>query len=140
MNCLHAQKTNRRKNIMLSSYDGTVIQRFSYNLGSNNFSSWSFDNKNILYTTFTRSKAQLVIQPSKRLRSKILVFPAGSQPLGASWYPDGESILLTLMKKGNADIYSYNLSDAKLESLVQLEKLWRPHPICLQTEEDSICV
>ena len=43
-----AQKTNRRKNIMLSSYDGKVIQRFSYNLGSNNFSSWSFDNKNIL--------------------------------------------------------------------------------------------
>ncbi len=101
-----AQKTNRRKNIMLSSYDGTVIQRFSYNLGSNNFSSWSFDNKNILYTTFTRSKAQLVIQPSKRLRSKILAFPAGSQPLGASWNPDGKSILLTLMKQGNADIYS----------------------------------
>ena len=73
-----AQKTNRRKNIMLSSYDGTVIQRFSYNLGSNNFSSWSFDNKNILYTTFTRSKAQLAIQPSIRLRSKILAFPARS--------------------------------------------------------------
>ena len=65
-----AQKTNRRKNIMLSSYDGTVIQRFSYNLGSNNFSSWSFDNKNIIYTTFTRSTAQLAIQPSIRLRSK----------------------------------------------------------------------
>ncbi len=118
-----AQKTNRRKNIMLSSYDGTVIQRFSYNLGSNNFSSWSFDNKNILYTTFTRSKAQLAIQPSIRLRSKILAFPAGSQPLGASWHPDGKSILLTLMKQGNADIYSYNLSDAKLESLFNWKSL-----------------
>ena len=118
-----SQKINRRKNIMLSSYDGSVIQRFSYNLGSNNFSSWSYDNKNILYTTFTRSKAQLVIQPSIRLRSKILVFPSGSQPLGASWYPDGESILLTLMKKGNADIYSYNLSDAKLESLFNWKSL-----------------
>jgi len=118
-----AQKTNRRKNIMLSSYDGTVIQRFSYNLGSNNFSSWSFDNKNILYTTFTRSKAQLAIQPSIRLRSKILAFPAGSQPLGASWFPDGKSILLTLMKQGNADIYSYNLSNAKLESLFNWKSL-----------------
>ncbi len=118
-----AQKINRRKNIMLSSYDGSVIKRFSYNLGSNNFSSWSYDNKNILYTTFTRSKAQLVIQPSIRLRSKILAFPAGSQPLGASWYPDGESILLTLMKKGNADIYSYNLSDAKLKSLFNWKSL-----------------
>ena len=118
-----AQKTNRRKNIMLSSYDGTVIQRFSYNLGSNNFSSWSFDNKNILYTTFTRSKAQLAIQPSIRLRSKILAFPVGFQPLGASWHPDGKSILLTLMKQGNADIYSYNLSDAKLESLISWKSL-----------------
>ena len=118
-----SQRTNRRKNIMLSSYDGSVIQRFSYNLGSNNFSSWSFDNKNIIYTTFTRSKAQLVIQPSIRLRSKILAFPAGFQPLGASWYPNGESILLTLMKQGNADIYSYNLSNAKLESLFNWKSL-----------------
>ncbi len=118
-----SQKINRRKKIMLSSYDGTVIQRFSYNLGSNNFSSWSFDNKNILYTTFTRSTAQLTIQPSKRLRSKILAFPSGFQPLGASWHPDGESILLTLMKKGNADIYSYNISDAKLESLFNWKSL-----------------
>ena len=118
-----SQRTNRRKNIMLSSYDGKVIQRFSYNLGSNNFSSWSFDNKNILYTTFTRSKAQLAIQPSIRLRSKILAFPPGFQPLGASWHPDGGSILLTLMKKGNADIYSYNISDAKLESLFNWKSL-----------------
>jgi len=118
-----AQKTNRRKNIMLSSYDGTEIQRFSYNLGSNNFSSWSFDNKNIIYTTFTRSKAQLAIQPAIRLRSKILAFPAGFQPLGASWNPDGKSVLLTLMKQGNADIFSYNISDAKLESLFNWKSL-----------------
>ena len=118
-----AQEKNRRKNIMLSSYDGTKIQRFSYNLGSNNFSSWSFDNRNILYTTFTRSKAQLVIQPSIRLRSKILAFPAGSQPLGASWHPNGESILLTLMKQGNADIYNYNIADLKLKSLFSWKSL-----------------
>jgi Periplasmic component of the Tol biopolymer transport system len=118
-----AQKTNRRKNIMLSSYDGTVIQRFSYNLGSNNFSNWSFDNKNIIYTTFTRSTAQLAIQPSKRLRSKILTFPAGFQPLGASWHPDGESILLTLMKQGNSDIYSYNILDAKLKIMFNWKSL-----------------
>ena len=108
---------------MLNSYDGTVIQRFSYNLGSNNFSSWSFDNKNIIYTTFTRSKAQLAIQPAIRLRSKILAFPAGFQPLGASWNPDGKSVLLTLMKQGNADIFSYNISDAKLESMFNWKSL-----------------
>ena len=53
------QKSNRRKNIFLSSFDGTVLKRFSYNLGSNNLSSWSFDGNNILYTTLTRSSAQL---------------------------------------------------------------------------------
>ena len=118
-----AQKINRRKNIMLSSYDGTVQKRFSYNLGSNNLASWSFDNKNILYTTFTRSSVQLTIQPSIRLRAKILSFPSVFQPLGASWRMDGESILLTLMKKGNSDIYSYNLADAKLEKIFAWKSL-----------------
>ena len=118
-----AQKTNQRKNIMLSSYDGTVQKRFSYNLGSNNLASWSFDNKNILYTTFTRSSVQLTIQPSIRLRAKILGFPSGFQPLGASWRKDGKSILLTLMKKGNSDIFSYNLADAKLEKIFAWKSL-----------------
>ena len=118
-----AQKTNQRKNIMLSSYDGTVQKRFSYNLGSNNLASWSFDNKNILYTTFTRSSVQLTIQPSIRLRAKILSFPSGFQPLGASWRKDGKSILLTLMKKGNSDIFSYNLADAKLERIFAWKSL-----------------
>ena len=118
-----AQKTNQRKNIMLSSYDGTVQKRFSYNLGSNNLASWSFDNKNILYTTFTRSSVQLTIQPSIRLRAKILSFPSGFQPLGASWRKDGKSILLTLMNKGNSDIYSYNLADSKLEKIFAWKSL-----------------
>ena len=118
-----SQKTNRRKNIMLSSYDGTVQKRFSYNLGSNNLASWSFDNKDILYTTFTRSSVQLTIQPSIRLRAKILTFPSGFQPLGASWRKDGKSILLTLMKKGNSDIFSYNLADAKLEKIFAWKSL-----------------
>ncbi len=118
-----AQKTKRRKNILLSSYDGTVQKRFSYNLGSNNLASWSFDNKNILYTTFTRSSVQLTLQPAKRLRAKILTFPPGFQPLGASWRTDGKSILLTLMKKGNSDIYSYNLADAKLERIFAWKSL-----------------
>ena len=118
-----SQKSNRRKNIVLSSYDGTLQKRFSYNLGSNNLSSWSFDNKNILYTTFTRSSVQLTIQPAKRLRAKILTFPPGLQPLVASWYTNGRSILITLMKQGNADIYSYNLADAKLERIFAWKSL-----------------
>ncbi|MBL7036147.1 MAG: PD40 domain-containing protein [SAR324 cluster bacterium] len=118
-----AQKAKRRKNIMLSSYDGTLQKRFSYNLGSNNLSSWSFDSQNIIYTTLTRSSAQLAIQPAIRLRAKIFTFPSGFQPLGASWNPDGKSILLTLMKKGNADIYSYQLADAKLERIFAWKSL-----------------
>jgi len=118
-----AQKSNRRKNIFLSSFDGTVIKRFSYNLGSNNLSSWSFDGNNILYTTLTRSSAQLAIQPAKRLRAKILSFPSGFQPLSASWNLDGESILLTLMKQGNADIYNYHLENAQLDKIFAWKSL-----------------
>ncbi len=118
-----AQKTNRRKNIFLSSFDGTVLKRFSYNLGSNNLSSWSFDGNNIIYTTLTRSSAQLAIQPAKRLRAKILSFPSGFQPLSASWNLDGESILLTLMKQGNADIYNYHLENAQLDKIFAWKSL-----------------
>jgi len=118
-----AQKTNRRKNIFLSSYDGTILKRFSYNLGSNNLSNWSFDSNYILYTTLTRSSAQLAIQPAKRLRAKILSFPPGFQPLSASWNLDGESILLTLMKQGNADIFSYHLENAQLERIFAWKSL-----------------
>ncbi|MDG1487340.1 MAG: DPP IV N-terminal domain-containing protein, partial [SAR324 cluster bacterium] len=75
------------------------------------------------YTTFTRSSVQLTIQPSIRLRAKILAFPSGFQPLGASWRKDGKSILLTLMKKGNSDIFSYNLADAKLEKIFAWKSL-----------------
>ena len=118
-----AQTTNRRKNIFLSSFDGTVLKRFSYNLGSNNLSSWSFDGNNIIYTTLTRSSAQLAIQPAKRLRAKILSFPSGFQPLSASWNLDGESILLTLMKQGNADIYNYHLENAQLDKIFAWKSL-----------------
>ena len=65
----------------------------------------------------------MTIQPSIRLRAKILSFPSVFQPLGASWRMDGESILLTLMKKGNSDIYSYNLADAKLEKIFAWKSL-----------------
>ena len=41
-----------------------MLKRFSYNLGSNNLSNWSFDSNYILYTTLTRSSAQLAIQPA----------------------------------------------------------------------------
>ncbi len=117
------QNSNRRKNIFLSSFDGTVLKRFSYNLGSNNLSSWSFDGNNIIYTTLTRSSAQLAIQPAKRLRAKILSFPSGFQPLSASWNLDGESILLTLMKQGNADIYNYHLGNAQLDKIFAWKSL-----------------
>ncbi len=118
-----SQKKNGRKNIMLSSYDGTHQQRFSYNLGSNNYASWAFDNQNLLYTTFTRSKVQVAIQPSKRLRASILSFPEGTQPQGGTWSPRGDSILITLMTKGNSDIYNYHLKTRKLDRIIAWKSL-----------------
>ena len=118
-----SQKKNSRKNIMLSSYDGTRQKRFSYNLGSNNHASWSFDNENLLYTTFTRSKVQIAIQPSRRLRASILSFPEGTQPQGGTWSTSGDSILITLMTKGNSDIYSYQLKNRKLKRILAWKSL-----------------
>ena len=118
-----SQKKNSRKNIMLSSYDGIRQKRFSYNLGSNNHASWSFDNENILYTTFTRSNVQIAIQPSRRLRASILSFPEGTQPQGGTWSASGNSILITLMTKGNSDIYSYQLKNRKLKRILAWKSL-----------------
>jgi Tol biopolymer transport system component len=36
-----------------------------------------------------------------------------------SWHPNGKSLVLTLSKQGNKDIYSYSLANKKLTRLTQ---------------------
>ena len=114
-----AKSPQTSKNIRIVSFDGTQDERFSYNLGSNNLPTWSFDNKYLMYTIFTSTASQIAIQPVHRPQARLLSFPLGVQPLSGSWSPDGSNILLTLMKHGNADIYRYDLSTDAIEQLTQ---------------------
>ena len=126
-----AQTDRGRKNIMLVQYDGTLQQRFSYNLGTNNLAQWSFDNSQLLYVTFTRSSAQLQLQPAPRLQARILTFPSRFQPLGGNWGPDRQNLLITLVHQGNSDIYQYNLETGTLRPLItgkglETSPVWSP--------------
>jgi TolB protein len=126
-----AQTARGRKNIMLIQYDGTQLRRFSYNLGTNNLAQWSFDNRQLLYVTFTRSSAQLQLQPSHRLQARILSFPARSQPLAGSWHPDHQNLLITLVRQGNSDIFEHNLQTGTLRPLItgkglEASAVWSP--------------
>ena len=129
-----AQSRSARKNIMLTSYDGTRQNRFSYNLGSNNFASWDPAGKQLLYTTLTRSSAQIQIQPVDRYRAHILEFQEldrRTQPLAGSWSPDGHGLLLALMRQGTSDLYQYTFESGTLTPLVTWRSLetspvWSP--------------
>jgi TolB protein len=129
-----AQARGSRKNIMLTSYDGTQQRRFSYNLGSNNFASWDPTGKQLLYTTLTRSSAQIQLQHVDRYRAQILEFQEldrRTQPLAGSWSPDGHSLLLALMRQGTSDLYQYTFESGTLTPIVTWRSLetspvWSP--------------
>ena len=77
----------------------------------------SYENKKIAYVSFQNNRSEVFIwyPYSRRKIEKLPSFDGiASAP---SWHPDGKSLILTLSKKGNKDIYSYNLSDKQLTRL-----------------------
>ena len=75
---------------------------------------WSPDHSKIAYVSFANKRSQILIQhPFARRKTQILPHFDGiaSSP---SWHPNGESILLTLSRDGNKDIYSYHFQTGEL--------------------------
>ncbi len=80
---------------------------------------WSPDQRKIAYVSFRNSRSEVFIQyPFERRKTLKLPHFDGiaSSP---SWHPNGESILLTLSKNGNKDIYSYDLNTEKLTRITK---------------------
>ncbi len=78
-----------------------------------------YEDKKIAYVSFQNGRAEVFIW-HPFLRKKIEKLPSfdgiASSP---SWHPNGKSLVLTLSKEGNKDIYSYDLISKKLYRLTQ---------------------
>lgn len=80
---------------------------------------WSPDQRKIAYVSFRNARSEVFIQyPFERRKThKLPVFDGiASSP---SWHPNGKSLLLTLSKSGNKDIYSY---DIETKSVTRITK------------------
>ena len=80
---------------------------------------WSPDQRKIAYVSFRNARSEVFIQyPFERRKTRKLPYFDGiaSAP---SWHPNGESILLTLSKGGNKDIYSYDLNTEELTRITK---------------------
>ena len=87
---------------------------------------WSPDQNKIAYVSFKNGRSEVFIQyPFMRRKTQKLPYFDGIASAPA-WHPNGESIVLTLSKDGNKDIYSYHLKDKKLTRLT--------HDVSIDTE------
>ncbi|HIM58507.1 MAG TPA: Tol-Pal system beta propeller repeat protein TolB [Gammaproteobacteria bacterium] len=77
----------------------------------------SYEHKKIAYVSFENGQSEVFVW-HPYTRRKIEKLPRFDGIASApSWHPNGKSLVLTLSKNGNKDIYSYNLADKKLTRL-----------------------
>lgn len=78
-----------------------------------------YKNKKIAYVSFQNGRSEVFIW-YPFMRKKLEKLPRfdgiASSP---SWHPNGKNLVLTLSKKGNKDIYAYDLTSKKLERLTK---------------------
>jgi TolB protein len=80
---------------------------------------FSPDNNYIAYTAFSKNRSNVYVQ-NLYDANKIYTLPnfdgIASSP---AWHPQGKSLLITLSKEGNQDIYNYNLSSGNLDRITK---------------------
>ena len=111
------KKGNRTYRLQISDSDGynpqTVVKSSHPILSP----VWSPDQNKLAYVSFKNNRSEVfVIYPFLKIKpTKLPKFDGiASSP---SWHPDGENIALTISKKGNKDIYLYNLKTKELKRL-----------------------
>jgi len=114
-----SKKGSRTYRLQISDSDGynpKTVVKSAYPILS---PSWSFDQNKLAYVSFKNNRSEVfVIHPFLKIKPiKLPKFDGiASSP---SWHPDGESIALTISKKGNKDIYLYNLKTKELKRLTK---------------------
>jgi len=112
-----SKKGNRTYRLQISDSDGynpqTVVKSAHPILSP----SWSSDQNKLAYVSFKNNRSEVfVVYPFLKIKPiKLPKFDGiASSP---SWHPDGERIALTISKRGNKDIYLYNLKTKNLRRL-----------------------
>ena len=80
---------------------------------------WSKDQKKLAYVSFKNNRSEVFVMTPfiKTIPIKLPKFDGiASSP---TWHPDGNSIALTISKKGNKDIYLYDLNSEELKRLTK---------------------
>jgi TolB protein len=75
---------------------------------------WSPDQSKIAYVSFRNNRSEVFIQYPfvRRKTHKLPIFDGiASSP---SWHPNGKSLLITLSKNGNKDLYNYDVRSRNL--------------------------
>ena len=107
-------KIGRVYQLEISDADGhnaQIVVKSTYPILS---PAWSPDQKKIAYVSFKNGRAEVFIKyPFMRVKSiKLPRFDGiASAP---SWHPNGQSLVLTISREGNKDLYFYNLESKKL--------------------------
>ena len=84
---------------------------------------WSPDQKQIAYIQFINNQAEAFITYPFKKNNPIKLPRFDGITSEPSWHPNGESLLLTLSKNGNQDIYSYGLKSKTLERITVHESI-----------------
>jgi len=109
------------KEVYSMDYDGTNVKKISNHKSIALSPAVSRDGRYIAYTAFTARKnglrnADLWIYDNKNDTKKILSFKQGINS-GANFFPDGNSLLLTISHGTRPDIYKINLAGEVLSRL-----------------------
>ena len=110
------KQPRRRKMIARINTHGKKLAAVSKNTSISLLPSWSPKGNAIVYTTLSRSGTAIVFnnfksRPVRILSSNTSASRASQNFLsvsGGSWYSDGWKLVVTLSRKGNTDLYSFN--------------------------------
>jgi TolB protein len=105
--------------LQISDSDGfnpQTVRRSSYPILS---PAWSKDQQKLAYVSFRNNRSEVFVMTPfmKTIPIKLPKFDGiASSP---AWHPSGESLVLTISKNGNKDIYLYTFESKKLERLTK---------------------
>ncbi len=120
---------------------GKILRRLSSSINRNEVDAlsfmessgtWSPDSRFFAFVVFSEGKNKLVIMDVKSRRNveefELPGIPAFNNP---SWSPDGKNIVVSGMKKGVSDLFSYEVYSKKLtrltnDSYAKLQPSWSP--------------